>query len=217
MNNHTIRKVTSTGVVTTVAGTAGVYGNADGIGAAARFSGPQDVAVDRLGNLFVADSYNSTIRKITPAGVVSTVAGSAGSTGNTDGVGTAARFNYPLGIEVNSAGVLYVADCNNHTIRKIATDGVVTTLCGTPLQFGSVDGVASAARFAYPQDLVVDSTGILYVADGGNHTIRKITPAGVVSTFAGAGGVAGSNDGIGSFARFNYPCSLALGSGGSYM
>jgi sugar lactone lactonase YvrE len=214
MDNHTIRKLTAAGVVTTVAGLAETYGSADGAGGAARFTGPGDVVADAVGNLFVADSYNNTIRKIAPGGIVSTLAGSARVSGNADGIGGAARFSYPLGVEVDAAGVLYVADTYNHTIRKITPDGSVTTLCGLAGTSGSADGTGSAARFNYPQDIVVDSSGTLFVSDSVNDTIRKITPAGVVTTLAGAAGVAGAVDGIGPAARFNGPGGLALGAGG---
>jgi DNA-binding beta-propeller fold protein YncE len=128
--NHTIRKITSAGVVSTLAGLAGSSGSADGTGTVARFYYLEDIAVDSAGNLYVADSGNHTIRKITPA-VVSTLAGWAGSPGSADDTGNNARFNYPAGIAVDSAGNLYVADTENYTIRKVTSAGVVSTLAGS--------------------------------------------------------------------------------------
>ena len=201
-NNYTIRKITPSGVVSTLAGLAGSPGSADGTGSAARFNDPYGVAVDSAGNVYVADTGNNTIRKITPSGVVSTLAGLAGSIGSADGTGSAARFFQPYGVAVDSAGNVYVADTNNNTIRKITPSGVVSTLAGLAGSFGSADGTGSAARFYYPEGVAVDSAGNVYVADTGNDTIRKITPSGVVSTLAGLAGSIGSADGTGSAARF---------------
>ena len=213
--NDTIRKITPAGVVTTLAGTAGQFGSADGTGSAARFEFPEGVAVDSAGNVYVADTINDTIRKITPAGVVTTLADMAGQVGSADGTGSAARFDYPTGVAVDSAGNVYVADDGNDTIRKITPAGVVTTLAGMAGQVGSADGTGSAARFAYPEGVAVDSAGNVYVADTGNDTIRKITPAGVVTTLAGTPGQAGSADVTGSAARFDDPTGVAVDSAGN--
>jgi sugar lactone lactonase YvrE len=215
--NHTIRKVTPAGVVTTLAGTAGSSGSTNGTGSAARFSSPSGVAVDGSGNVYVAESSNHTIRKVTSAGVVSTLAGSAGSSGSTDGSGSAARFNYPFGVAVDGSGNVYVADSSNHTIRKVSSAGVVTTLAGTALSgvSNSADGAGSAAGFYRPDGVAVDSNGNVYVADYGNHTIRKVTPAGVVTTLAGKAGSSGSTDGTGSAARFSYPTGVAVDNTGN--
>jgi hypothetical protein len=201
-NNHTIRKVTPSGVVTTLAGSAGQIGSADGTGSAARFYNPWGVAVDGTGNVYVADSYNSTVRKVTPAGVVTTLAGSAGLYGSADGTGAAARFSYPLGVSVDGSGNVYVADMYNSTIRKVTPAGVVTTLAGSAALTGSADGTGSTARFNQPYGVTVDGAGNVYVADTSNFTIRKVTPAGVVTTLAGSVGQPGSIDGTGSAARF---------------
>jgi sugar lactone lactonase YvrE len=216
--NHTIRKITSTGTVSTVAGQAGSSGSADGSGGNARFNYPSSVAVDSTGNLYVADTNNFTIRKITPAGAVSTVAGLAGISGISDGAGNAARFSSPEGVTVDGSGNLYVADTDNHTIRKITPAGAVTTLAGLAGTSGGGDGSGSVAQFQYPADLAVDSAGNLYVADTDNHTIRKITPAGLVGTVAGLAGSSGSTDGAGSAARMFYPTGVAVdGSGNVYV
>jgi len=210
--NHTIRKITAAAVVTTLAGTAGMTGSADGMGAAARFNQPTGVAVDSAGNIYVADQFNHTIRKVTAAGVVTTLAGTPGMFGNADGTGVAARFSFPTGVAVDGAGNVYVADCANFTIRKVTAAGVVTTLAGTAGMLGSADGTGPAARFYYPDGVAVDSAGNIYVADNFNHTIRKVTPAGGVTTLAGTAGINGSADGKGPAARFDRPTGVAVDS-----
>ena len=213
--NHTIRKITSDGMVSTLAGLAGSIGSADGMGSDARFKYPSGVAVDSAGNVYVGDAENNTIRKIIPAGVVSTLAGSAFTpAGSADGTGSAARFYYPTGVAVDSAANVYVADLLNHTIRKITPAGVVSTLAGLALHQGSADGTGSAARFYGPDGVAVDSAGNVFVAEQGNQTIRKITPARVVTTLAGLAGYIGSADGTGSAARFYIPKGVAVDSAG---
>jgi sugar lactone lactonase YvrE len=209
--NETIRKITPAGMVTTLAGSPGLSGKTDSTGAEARFYDPQGAALDGGGNLYVADSYTHTIRKVTPAGVVTTVAGNLGLAGRTDGTGTAARFNYPMDVTVDSAGNLFVADWGNSAIRKVTPAGVVTTLAGSSTWLsGSDDGTGSAARFFRPCGLTVDSTGNLFVSDTSNYTIRKVTPAGVVTTIGGSAGVSGSTDGTGAAARFSQTYGIAM-------
>ena len=166
-------------------GMAGVSGSADGTGTAALFRFPTGIAVDASGNLYVSDSGSYTIRKITPAGLVSTLAGMAGVTGSADGVGGAARFNVPLAVTADPAGNLYVSDTLNRTIRKITPAGLVSTLAGTPGLAGSDDGTGPAARFQEPLGIALDSAGNVYVAD--DQRIRKITPGGAVTSVAGSG------------------------------
>jgi len=213
--NNTIRRITSAGVVSTFAGTAGVTGSADGTGAAAQFNQPSGVAVDGAGNVYVAELGNDTIRKITPAGVVSTLAGTAGVEGSADGTGASAQFTHPWGVAVDGSGYIYVADTDNNTIRKIAPDGVVSTLGGTAGVSGSADGTGAAAQFSSPQSVAVDESGYVYVADSNNNTIRKITPEGLVTTLAGIAGVWGSADGTGAAAQFSYPWYLAVDRSGN--
>ena len=201
--------------ITTFAGLAGNSASVDGTGSAARFFAPYDVAADAAGNVFVADTMNHTIRMISPVGVVSTLAGSAGNSGGADGSTSVARFNQPEGVAVDSAGNVYVADSGNNTIRKISTAGQVSTLAGLAGNWGSADGTGSTARFNSPSSLAVDSSGNVYVSDTMNQTIRKITTGGFVTTLAGSSGNSGSADGTGSSARFFYPHGLAVDSGGN--
>jgi sugar lactone lactonase YvrE len=182
--NHLIRKITPTGAVSTFAG-SGSVGFSNGIGTAASFSNPAGVAVDASCNVYVADVYNNSIRMITPAGVVSTLAGS-GAYGFANGAGTAASFNHPTGVAVDVLGDVYVADKGNHLIRKITPAGVVSTLAGSGTN-GYSNGTSTTASFNNPTGLAVDGSGNVYVADEYNNRIRKITSSGVVSTFAGSG------------------------------
>jgi len=213
--NNAVRKITPGGVVTTLAGKAGMLGSEDGIGRAARFNNPIGLATDPAANVWVADSYNQTIRRITPSGSVSTVAGAAGMAGSTDGVGGAARFNYPTGVATDLAGNVYVVDSGNSTIRKISPAGVVSTLAGSAGKAGWAGGNAGVARFNHPTGLATDPAGNIYVADTYNDAIRKITPAGVVSTLAGMARRPGAADGIGSAARFDHPLGVGLDANGN--
>lgn len=200
--NYSIRKITPAGVVTTLAGN-GTAGMIDATGSAARFGEPIGIAVDASGNVYVGDYFNNRIRKISPAGVVTTFAGS--SPGFVDGTGTSAAFNNPFGLAFDAAGNLYVADSHNFAIRKITAAGVVTTLAGNGTQ-GSANGTGSAATFSRPIGITVDANGNVYECDLDNHTIRKITPAGVVTTFAGTTGVRGAIDG--AAATFDNPVGV---------
>lgn len=217
--NHVIRRVTPAGVVTTIAGQAGTSGNTDGIGAAARFNSPSAVVIDGTGNLFVADTLNHTVRRITPAGEVTTIAGQAGTSGTADGTGAAARFNAPQALALNAAGtVLSIADTANHTVRRLTlASGAVTTFAGSAGQAGSVNGTGAAARFNAPTGLVLDAQGRVFVADAGNNTIRAISTAGAVTTLAGVAGSVGAADGVGTAARFNEPSSLSLDAAGTHL
>ena len=213
--------------ITTIAGRAGYSGSADGTNSAARFHLPIALAVDTVGSFYVAD-FNNTIRKMTPAGtnwVVTTLAGEAGLSGSGDGTNSAARFNGPVGVAVDSAGNIYVVDGMNDAIRKVTPSGtnwVVTTLAGRPGSPGSQDGTNSDARFYFSVydggGLTVDSATNLFVADMGNHTIRKVTPVGtnwVVTTLAGQAGTPGSADGTNSDAQFGGPDSVAVDGAGN--
>jgi len=213
--NSTIRKITPAGVVTTIAGTPKLIGSTDGTGSAALFYYPSSVAVDSSDNVYVADTGNNTIRKITSSGVVTTFAGTANPVGAyADGTGAAAQFNSPYGVAVDNSGNVYVSDQSDFTIRKITPGSVVTTLAGLSGGIGSADGTGSVARFNSPAGLAVDSSGNVIVADLLNNTIRKVTPAGVVTTIAGVAGSHGSSDGTGQAARFYYPYGVSTDSSG---
>lgn len=208
-NNHTIRKIVlASGAVTTIAGTPGVFGSSDGSGAEAKFNWPKSITTDGI-NLYVADTGNSTIRKMSiSSGVVTTLAGTAGFYGSTDGIGPAARFGGPYGITTDASN-LYVTDSNNNTIRKIEiSTGAVTTLAGSTGVLGASDGIGTAATFNWPNGITTDGTN-LYVADTNNSTIRKIEiSSGIVKTLAGTAGNFGSADGTGAPASFNRPIGI---------
>ena len=198
-HNHRIRKITSAGELSTFAGSK--QGDKNGTGTRAQFNNPTGVAVDSSGNLYVADTGNYLIRKITPGGVVSTLAGTgtAGSADTNAATGTRAQFNNPTGVAVDSSGNVYVADESTHRIRKITPAGVVSTLL--------------ARQFNWPTGVAVDSSGNVYVGDTWTHTIRKITPGRVVTTIAGTGS-GGDYDGTGTAAQFTYPEGVAVDSSG---
>ncbi|MCX6887570.1 MAG: NHL repeat-containing protein, partial [Verrucomicrobia bacterium] len=198
-------------VVSTMAGSA-TAGSADGTGAAAQFNSPLGVAVDASGNVYVADSSNNSLRKITPAGVVTTLAGS-GTAGFADGTGASAQFDGLSDVAVDSDGNVYVADSNNNRIRKVSPAGNVTTLAGSGTA-GFADGTGASARFKYPLGLTVDAQGTVYVADMSNHRIRKVSPVGNVTTLAGSG-TAGFVNGTGTAALLNSPSDVALDAAGN--
>ena len=221
--NHGIRKITSSGVISNVAGNLGVPGNADLTGSSASFRYPRGITNDGT-YLYVADTNNHTIRRVTTVGAVLTIAGYAGSRGNTDdNNGANARFNTPYAITTCPTVVagcdLYVADLGSHTIRTVTTGGAVGTLAGSSTgASGHADGTGNAATFNAPTGVVTDGTNV-FVADSGNHTIRRIVIAtGAVSTIAGLAGTSGSTDGTdGTSARFNWPSGLALDPTGHFL
>ncbi len=179
-DSNRIRRIDRHGAVSTFAG--GREGFADGIGTAAAFHTPSALAMDRFGNLVVADTGNHAIRKIAPDGSVTTLAGD-GQPGDADGIGRAARFNAPVGVALDTRGNVYVADTYNDRIRRVAPDGTVTTLAGGTKP-GNADGPGAAAAFDTPSAIAVGKDGSLLVADTGNNAIRRIAPDGVVSTLA---------------------------------
>jgi len=250
--NNSIRKIAPDGSVKTLAG-SGVIGAANGTGNEAQFYFPQGIAVDATGNVYVADTFNNQIRKITPNGVVSTVAGT-GAAGNVDGAGNIAEFNAPSGLAFDANGNLLTSDFNNGTIRKLTIAGNVKTLTGiarlsgpqgiavdasgnlyvvesgaslirkiTPpgvlttiagaIGGGFADGPSDKALFAVPEGITIDAADNLYVSDLGNNRIRKITPAGTVSTVAG--GAPGFANGLGPSARFYAPSDITIDAAGN--
>jgi len=180
--SNTIKKITTAGVMTTFAG-SGVAGFADGIGTAASFRDPFQMAIDASGNIYVGDVGNHSIRKITPAGVVTTLAGT-GTAGYVDGPASSAKFFQPDAVAVDEAGNVYVIDNGNNCVRKISPAGTVTTFAGQPTP-GFVDGMGTAARFNGLSGIATDGAGNVYVSEIGNQRLRKITPAGLVSTLTG--------------------------------
>lgn len=208
--NNRIRKVSAFADVTTLAGESSGY--VDNVGRLARFRAPNGVAVDASGNLFVADSDNHRIRKVSPDGTVTTFAGAG--PGYKDGVGSAAQFTAPAGLAFDAAGFLYVADSGNQIIRRISSAGEVSTFAGQLGAAGHVDAaVRTGARFNRPVSVVVRNDGAVFVADNSNHCIRKITPDGKVLTVAGS--TLGFADGLGTAARFNLPQGLAIDAAGN--
>ncbi|MCL2011932.1 MAG: IPT/TIG domain-containing protein [Cystobacterineae bacterium] len=183
-------------------------GFADSSGTNALFSYPSDIAIDSEGNLYVTDTQNHCIRRVSLTNAVTTLAGNCRNAGFADGTGAVARFNEPHGITIDSAGNLYVTDTVNHRIRRITPGGAVTTIAGSGTA-GHLDGTGTAARFYYPSGITRDSAGNLYVADEYNHRIRRVSSAGVVSTIAGTA-TTGLVNGVGSVARFNRPYGVAV-------
>jgi|GEM_PF-1889270 len=251
--DHTIRKIAQDGTVTTIAGKAPLSGSVNGVGSVARFNGPGDLAVDSSTNIYVADTFNYVIRKVTPDGTVSTFAGKVATSGNVNGALLTARFVNPTGLAFAPDGTLVVADgpgnlrridliagtvsaipgslsspqmvavapdgtifasCSDNRIRKVDTANVLSTFAGSGFA-GFADGVGTAAKFNFPWGLAVDVGGNVFVADTANHVIRKIRPDGTVSTFAGRSLVNGDADGVGSNARFDSPWGLAFDLGGN--
>lgn len=204
-----------TSSVTTLAGSPGINGSADGTGAGARFYGPFGIASDSAGVAYVADSANHLIRRIDPSGTVTRLAGQPGIPGSADGSGSAARFSDARKIVADGAGNVYVADTWNHTIRKITPAGLVSTLAGMAGEGGSADGSGSAARFFSPMDIAIDAGGNLYVADFGNCAIRRVTQSGDVSTVAGRAGDCDIRDGPVSQARLYNVSAIASDAAGN--
>jgi sugar lactone lactonase YvrE len=213
-----IYRVTADGTLKVLAGTgfAGFSGDG-GPPAGANLNGPAGIAADAAGNVYFADSYNHRVRKITPEGVITTVAGDGTADfGGDGGPATAAHLYYPVAVTVDGAGTLYIAD-NSHRVRKVTAAGIISTVAGTGVAGYNGDGEpAAAAQLNYPRSLTVDSAGNLHIADMSNHRIRMISPDGVISTFAGTG-VAGysGNGGPATSAQLHSPDGIAFDSTGT--
>lgn len=214
--NHAIRILSTNGMVSTFAGQLGTAGTLDGTGTNAQFDAPSGLAFDFHGNLLVADTGNATLRQISPAGAVTTIAGVAGTAGYADGPAGTALFGAPLGLAVAANGSIFVADGGNHIIRRLAA-GVVSTFAGNPGVWGAADGPGTNAEFNAPCGLAFDAPGNLFVSDANNHTLRKITPGGLVTTFAGTAGVDGSADGGAAAATFCHPAEIVFDPAGNLL
>jgi len=199
-HNSLIRKISADGFVTTLAGSR-IYNTVPGTDSILRFDHPAGITTDAAGYIYVADTYNNLIRKISPSGKIVTIAGN-GSRGSKDSMGVYASFYLPGGIAMDSAGDIYISDTYNNLIRKISPDGLVTTIAGNGTR-GSLNGTAKQASFLHPAGLALDPLGNIYVADVGNNKIRMITPDGRVTTYAGSGfaGAVNGRDSISSFHR----------------
>jgi hypothetical protein len=196
--NNRIRIVNTAGIINTFAGngTAGYSG--DGAAAtAAKLNGPQGVAVDALGNLYIADQYNNVIRKVNTSGIISTVAGNVTQGYNGDGgAATAAEINQPYGVVCDALGNMYIADQGNSCIRKVNTAGIISTVAGNGTQgYGGDNGAATVAALYYPRGITVDTAGNLYIADLNNNVIRKVDTSGIITTIVGNGFDAGTGNG----------------------
>ncbi|KAA1242474.1 IPT/TIG domain-containing protein [Aquimarina sp. RZ0] len=211
--NNKIRKIDSNGIVSTVTGMTGVAGDMDGTLAEATFSNPRSMTRDSEGNIIVADFEAHKIRKINlSAGSVETIAGT-GDFGLVNGDGSIAQFSSPLGLTIDASDNIYVTEFGNATIRKITPDNTVSTLVGTGV-VGFVDGPPDVAQINFTSGMEIDSDGNIIFADSGNHSIRKVTPAGVVTTIAGTG-EAGDVNGEGSVAQFSAPLDVDIDSEGN--
>ena len=208
-DNHIVRRISAVGIVSTFAGN-GTKGFADGPVATAMFDTITGVALDPAGDIIVTDALNHKIRKITQTGIVSTLAGNV--SGFLDGAGAAAQFNVPFGLAVNVLGEVFVADRNNHVLRKVSPSGVVTTVAGQPASAGNVDGPAANSQFRNPVGVAIDSNATIYIADTNNHRFRKVSN-GTVSTIAGS--IQGYRDDVGLFAMLRAPIGIAVDATGT--
>jgi sugar lactone lactonase YvrE len=210
--NKSIRQVTTNGAVRTLAGSPDQGGGADGQGSAARFGAPAGLAVDTNGVVYVCDLVSHTVRKVTPQGVVSTLAGCQGKTGASDGTGTNALFTSPFAVALDSQGNLFVTDAN--AVRKVTPEGLVSTVAGRVDESGYRDGAGLAARFQGLQGIAISDSGVIFLADNGNLCIRRVDKAGMVTTLAGSPKRRGSADGRADQASFSNPGALAVNSKG---
>ncbi|NOQ80294.1 MAG: hypothetical protein GQ546_12955, partial [Gammaproteobacteria bacterium] len=217
--NNRIRKVTPEGIISTIAGT-GEYGYSGdgGLAVQAQLDSPYDLTIDNAGNLYIADTYNYRIRKVTPEGIISTIAGTGdyGFSGD-GGLATQAQLDDPHGISIDAAGNLYIADTYNNRIRKVTPEGIISTIAGTgSYGFSGDGGFATQAQFDEPWALTIDSAGNLYIADVYNNRIRKVSPEGIITTVAGTGNYGdGGDGGLATQAQLDEPYGLTMDSAGN--
>ena len=218
-SNHRVRRVDPAGVITTVAGTGeGGFAGDTGLATSAQLAFPEGVAVDMAGNLYIADVGNHRVRKVDPAGVITTVAGAgAWRYGGDGGPATSAQLHSPEGMAVDAAGNLYIADVGNHRVRKIDSAGVITTVAGTGERGHGGDGrLAASAQLQSPRGVTVDAAGNLYIADSSNHRVRRVDPAGVITTVAGTGERGHGGDGRpATSAQLSFPSDVAVDAAGN--
>ena len=216
---NVVRKISTSGIISTYAGNGTIGFSGDGGSAtAAQFNGIIGLCVDGSGNLYIGDSYNNRIRKVTPSGVISTFAGSGpiggfGTCGGDGGAATNARLYGPGQLTIDGSNSVYFADRLNHCIRKVDPSGVITTIAGTcgTAGYSGDGGAATAAKLSFPNGIVFDVSGNLYIADGSNHAVRKVTPSGIITTIAGDGTLGSTGDGgAATLARLNGPTGISL-------
>ncbi len=218
-SNHRVRKVNTLGVISTIAGTTTAGFSGDGAAAnLAQLNLPFGVAVDGAGNIYIVDSGNNRVRKISNTGIISTIAGTTvAGFGGDGGIATLAQLNNPRGVSVDGAGNVYIADMANQKVRKINTSGIISTIAGTTTGGYSGDGgQATIAQLTSPHGVAIDKAGNVYIADAGNHRIRKVNTSGVISTYAGTGTSGYSGDGgAATSAQLNIPAGINIDAGGN--
>ncbi|MFF2721305.1 RICIN domain-containing protein [Streptomyces sp. NPDC058011] len=217
-NNHRVRKISTDGKISTVAGAGAGYRGDNGPAVSAQLNCPREVAVDASGSVYITDAANHRVRVITPDGKINTVAGTgtAGSSGD-GGPAAKAQLNYPLGVAVDGTGALYISDHGNHRVRKIPADGKISTVAGTGVAgFKGDDGPAASAQLSGPYALAVSDADVLYITDGNNHRVRKVAADGSISTVAGKGTAGFSGDGgPATSAQLNLPLGVVVDSTGT--
>ncbi len=219
ISNQRIRKITTGGIITTIAGTGGIGSIGDGGPATAgRFDNPQGVTVDSAGNVYVADLNNNKVRKISISGTITTVAGTGSATFSGDGgPASSATLNHPSGVKIDFLGNLYIADRYNHRVRKVSPSGIISTVAGIGTGgFSGDGGPATAAKIQNPVDVDVDTWGNLFIADLGNYAVRKVTGTGIITTVAGNATMGFSGDGgPATAAQLNTPHGIGLDTSGN--
>ena len=215
--NHRIRKVDAGGIITTVAGTGSGGYSGEGTAINEKINKPGGVSVDESGNIYIADTENHRIRKVDAGGIITTVAGNGSTTYCCDGgPATSASINEPAGVSVDADGNIYIADTENHRIRKVDADGIISTVAGTGSAGYSGEGTAINKKIKEPKGVSVDADGNIYIADTENHRIRKVDADGIITTVAGTGsrGYSG-DDGQATEGKINKPAGVSVDESGN--